>query len=87
MWHKINNAGQAIDELGGTTRVATLFGVDERVISNWRLRGLPPTTYAVLAPLLAQRGVMFSDALFGQRLLVNRRPPPRKRSQRNGRGR
>jgi hypothetical protein len=83
MWHKINSADQAIDELGGTLMVATLFGVDERVVSNWRKRGLPPDTYAGLAPMLAQRGVTFSGALFGQRALVNRRPPKRLR-KRNG---
>jgi hypothetical protein len=80
MWHKINSADQAIDELGGTLKVATLFGVDERVVSNWRKRGLPPDTYTGLAPLLVQKSIMFSDALFGMRTLVNRRPPKRKRN-------
>lgn len=85
MWNKINTADQAIDALGGTTKVATLFGEDERVISNWKTRGLPANTYAVLAPLLVQRGVLFTGALFGQRPVVNRRPTPRRtQRKRNG---
>ena len=84
MWTKINRADQAIDLLGGTLAVATLFGVDERVISNWRKRGLPPDTHRVMAPMLMQRGAIFPDALFRQRPLVNRRPPPRKKIKHNG---
>ena len=49
----IQNADQAIDALGGTSRVASLFGFDARVVSNWRARGLPPNTYDVMGRLLA----------------------------------
>ena len=31
-------AEMAIDALGGNTKVAELFGVDERLVSMWRLR-------------------------------------------------
>lgn len=80
MWHKrqmksktiypkvIRSASQAIDELGGTARIARLFGCSYRVVSNWRPRGLPPDTYYVLAPLLIKRRCLFSPLLFGQRL-------------------
>jgi len=75
MGRKIDTAGQAIDYLGGTAKVAALFGIDPRIISNWRFRGLPPDTYAVMAPALQARGVVFGPELFRQRMqkIV---PPP-----------
>jgi hypothetical protein len=62
-------ADRAIDALGGTTAVANLFGVDTRVVSNWRVRGVPTTHYAVLAPMLAGLGWAVSPELFGQRVI------------------
>lgn len=56
----IKTAREAIDALGGYYAVAKLFGLDERVVSNWRTRGLPPDTYAVLGPLLREQGLRFS---------------------------
>jgi hypothetical protein len=67
MAEQITTANQAIDALGGHNAVAALFADDPRVALNWRKRGLPPNTYAVLAPLLASRGLSFSPQLFGQR--------------------
>lgn len=65
----ITTASEAIDYLGGTFKVAELFGIDPRVVSNWRMRGLPPDTYAAMAPALAARGVVFSPQLFAQRAI------------------
>ena len=72
---KITSASQAIDALGGTAEVAQIFGLSYRVVSNWRSRGLPPDTYAVMAPALQARGVVFGPELFRQRMqkIV---PPP-----------
>ena len=72
---KISSADMAIDYLGGTARVAELFGIDPRIISNWRHRGLPPDTYAVMAPALQARGAVFSPQLFSQRTQKNTPPP------------
>jgi hypothetical protein len=65
---RISSANQAIDALGGTAEVARLFDLDPRVVSNWRSRGLPPDTYAVMAPALIAQGHEFSPLLFGQKL-------------------
>jgi len=65
---RISSANQAIDALGGTAKVARLFDLDPRVVSNWRSRGLPPDTYAVMAPALTAQGCEFSPLLFGQKL-------------------
>ena len=51
---RINFAGEAIDVLGGNIAVGRLFGLDYRVVLNWRTRGFPPDTYAVLAPALPE---------------------------------
>lgn len=69
MAHQIHTAAEAINALGGTYAIAKLFNLDPRVISNWRVRGLPPDTYHVMAPLLAKGGLSFDpDKLFGQRI-------------------
>jgi len=72
-------AEMAIDALGGNTKVAELFGVDERLVSMWRLRGLPPNTYAALAPLLTKLGREAPPVMFGQRMVLQQRVirPPR----------
>ena len=62
----IQTADQAIDALGGTSRVASLFGIDARVVSNWRHRGLPPQTYDVMGRLLHGQSHRFNPALFSQ---------------------
>lgn len=61
-------ANAAIDALGGTCAVADVFGVDARVVSNWRIRGLPAARYAVLAPMLINLGWEAPPAMFGQRV-------------------
>ena len=80
---RINFAGEAIDVLGGNIAVGRLFGLDYRVVLNWRSRGFPPDTYAVLAPALTAKGYEFSPLLFAQKLhaaqlLELSRPKPRK---------
>ena len=65
---RINFAGEAIDVLGGNIAVGKLFGLDYRVVLNWRTRGFPPDTYAVLAPALTAKGYEFSPLLFAQKL-------------------
>jgi hypothetical protein len=74
---EIKTASEAIDVLGGVKSVAALFGVDTRVVWNWRLpdRGdrFPPTVALETARLLSERGYTFPLALFQQRAIVNRR--------------
>ena len=78
-------ASMAIDALGGSTKVAELFGLDERVVSNWRRRGLPPDTYAAMAPLLIQAGREASPVMFRQRMVLRKRVvrPPRRKNGRS----
>ena len=75
-------AEMAIDALGGNTKVAELFGVDERLVSMWRLRGLPPNTYAALAPLLTEAGRDAPAIMLRQRMVMRKRitRPPRPKS-------
>jgi len=63
----IASATEAINVLGGTNKVADLFGISYRVVSNWHTRGLPPDTYAVMAPALTAKGCTFSPLLFAQK--------------------
>ena len=66
----LTTASHVIDALGGTGKAAAIFGIDDRVVSNWRARGLPPDTFAVLAPLLRGQGYQFNDTLFSQRSMI-----------------
>ena len=69
---KITSASAAIDALGGTGKVARMFGLSYQVVTNWRARGLPPDTFAVLSPALQAHGHTFSPLLFGQKLLASK---------------
>jgi hypothetical protein len=85
---RINFAGEAIDVLGGNIAVGKLFGLDYRVVLNWRTRGFPPDTYAVLAPALTAKGYEFSPLLFAQKLHAAQlheltKPKHRKRRKRS----
>lgn len=55
MARTLTTPDEVIDTLGGTGAVARLLGVDDRVVSNWRGRGLPPETYLVLTQALRSR--------------------------------
>jgi len=72
-------ARTSIDALGGPSKVAELFGVDERLVSNWRRRGLPASSYAVLAPMLLELERDAPPVLFGQLVAMRKRikRPPR----------
>ena len=65
---KITSASQAIDALGGTGKVAQMFGLSYQVVTNWKVRGLPPDTHYELAPLLRKKGHSFSPLLFAQKM-------------------
>ena len=75
----VSTATEAINVLGGTSAVAALFGISYRVVSNWHTRGLPPDTYAVMAPALTAQGCTFSPLLFAQKLGRTRRQLLRQR--------
>jgi hypothetical protein len=79
----------AIDALGGSSAVAELLGIDERVVSNWPARGLPPDTYDALAPLVRKKGIDAPAVMWRQRMIVRKRVvrPPRPRPNGNGRRR
>ena len=68
-------ANTAIDAMGGTLAVAELFGLSEQVVSNWRSRGLPPDTFAAMAPILRRRGFDPSPIMFRQRMLQHKKVP------------
>ena len=83
-------AVMAIDALGGSTAVAHLFGLDERVVSNWRRRGLPPDTYAAMAPILAELERDAPAVMWKQRMVLRKRvvrPPRPKPANGNGKKR
>ena len=79
-------AVMAIDALGGSSAVAELLGIDERVVSNWPARGLPPDTYAALAPLLIKAGREAPPIMWRQRMALHKKVvrPPRPRPNGNG---
>ena len=79
-------AVMAIGELGGSSAVAELLGIDERVVSNWPARGLPPDTYAALAPLLTKLGREAPPVMWRQRMLIRKRVKRPPRPKRNGNG-
>jgi hypothetical protein len=64
---KLDTATEVIDALGGTQAVADAFRLSYRVVWNWRVRGLPSDTYAVMQNALAKRRLAASDALWQQR--------------------
>ena len=68
-------ANTAIDALGGTLAVAELFGLSEQVVSNWRVRGLPPDTFAAMAPILRRKGYDASPIMFRQKTLQHKKVP------------
>jgi len=72
-------AAMAIDKLGGSTEVAHLLGLDERVVSNWKRRGLPPHTHHALPPLLRELRIDAPPDMFGQLMILRTRVarPPR----------
>ena len=76
----------AIDALGGSTAVAELFGFDERVVSNWRRRGLPPHTHDALPPLLRELGIDTPPLMWRQHMIIRQRVtrPPRPKPNGNG---
>lgn len=67
MNREINTADEVLDALGGTHAVALLFNIDDRTVSNWRSRGLPPDTYKVLSDELGKIGLTAPAALWRQR--------------------
>ena len=80
-------ARMAIAALGGPVKVAELYGVDERLISNWCRRGLPPSTYDTLPPLLRKLQLPTPPAMFGQRMILGTKVPrPSRPPRRNGNG-
>jgi hypothetical protein len=79
-------AVMAIYALGGSSAVAEILGIDERVVSNWPERGLPPDTYAALAPLLTKLGREAPPIMWRQRMALHKKVvrPPRPRPNGNG---
>lgn len=76
-------AVMAIDALGGTRAVATMFGYDDRVVSNWKQRGLPRHALDGMAPRLTAKGHCVPPDMFGQ-LAVVEKPVPRPPRRKNG---
>lgn len=66
-------AEMAIEALGGNTAVAELFGLDERVVSNWKQRGLPPDTFYGMAPLLELLKRDAPPVMWRQRMILRKR--------------
>lgn len=55
MSQTVNTAREAIVVLGGNRKVAELLNTKERVVSNWRSRGLPPKTFRRFKELLGDK--------------------------------
>ena len=63
---KINSAREVIDALGGYVAVAKLMGVGPKAVSNWYVRGLPPTSHWLLSQILQEKGIDAPPALWRQ---------------------
>lgn len=71
MRRRINTSKEVITACGGTSAVARHFGIDnERVVSNWKTRGLPPETFDGFQQLLAERKLTAPKSLWRQRSLA-----------------
>jgi DNA-binding transcriptional regulator YdaS (Cro superfamily) len=57
-----------IDELGGTTAAARLFGVQPTVISNWRKRSIPARYHVMASKIASERGLAWSPPMPGRRV-------------------
>lgn len=68
----LQTVAEVITAAGGSTKVARKFGVDVRVVSNWKRddRGFPPETYAAWQGILAELGKTAPDSLWRQREVV-----------------
>ena len=64
---KLRSAAEVIDALGGTGAVADLFGLAYGVVWNWRTRGLPTDTYAVMQRKLERACLTAPDRLWSMR--------------------
>jgi len=64
---KLKDESHLIDVLGGNETTGRMFRprLEQRVVSNWRRRGIPAKTWLVLAPRLRELGFEFSPRLFG----------------------
>lgn len=49
------NDSQIIDALGGTSRVAALFGIEPASVSGWRKSGIPTARKQTLALLFPDK--------------------------------
>ena len=67
MMSKLRTAAEVIDALGGTQAVADIFGLNYGVVWNWRGRGLPADTYAVMQRELAGIDCIGADHIWNQR--------------------
>lgn len=54
----ISTVNELIDELGGTTAVAKLFGVGSSAVSNWRkAERFPAGVHYLISRLATERGI------------------------------
>lgn len=67
MAEQVNTAAEVIDLLGGNVALAKTLGLDSRVVTNWRERGLPPSTFYALTNLLNAKGYYAPPSLWRQR--------------------
>ena len=71
--HAAVTAAGVIDALGGPQIVSQHFGIDIRVVSNWKTRGFPPDTYLAFKALLQKRRMTAPPELWGMRFLDDQR--------------
>lgn len=64
---ELETSSDVIEALGGTQKVADMFGVEYGAAWNWRVRGLPSDTYAAMHEKLRRKGLSASPALWKQR--------------------
>ena len=82
----ITTPAEAIGALGGANFVAELLGIGPNAVRNWYKRGLPPETYATLAPRLRKAGCEFNEEKLFQQYPVASEPklPAKKPRKANG---
>lgn len=62
----LSTVGEIIDALGGTAAVATLCGVGETAVSNWRSRReIPADKFMIFTAALGAAGKTVNPSVFG----------------------
>lgn len=54
---KHSNHSKLIDDLGGPSAIAQMFGISSQAVTKWRRSGIPDDKLIRLAPIAESRGI------------------------------